>query len=121
MLFLVELDHVKSEIMPGSEAGRAFIEQIIFPTIARAEQLVAEKKILAGGPVLGRVALRFVAEADSLQDVDRIITSLPLWPVAETRVTPLIAFTDRRNHVQALLKALATKQQKQDLNAAPTE
>ena len=38
MLFLVELDHVKSGLMPTPEAGRAFIEQSIFPTIARAER-----------------------------------------------------------------------------------
>jgi len=51
MLFLVELDHVKSDLIPTTEVGRVFIEQIIFPTIARAEQLIAEGKILAGGPV----------------------------------------------------------------------
>ena len=109
MLFLVELDHVKSGIMLTPEAGRAFIEQIIFATIARAEQLVAEKKILVGGPVVGRVALRFIVEADSSQEVDQIITSLPLWLVAETRVTPLIAFTDRRKHAQMLLESLTPK------------
>jgi hypothetical protein len=59
--------------------------------------------------VVGRIALRFIVEAGSSQDVDRIITSLPLWSVAETRVTPLIAFTDRRSHVQTLLEGLATK------------
>ena len=44
MLFLVELDHVKSGMMVLPEAGRAFIEQIIFPTLSRAEQLVTEKE-----------------------------------------------------------------------------
>jgi muconolactone delta-isomerase len=107
MLFLVELDHVKSGVMLTPDAVRSFIEQIIFPTIARAEQLLAEKKILAGGPVVGRIALRFIVEADSPQEVDRIITGLPLWPLAETRVTPLIGFSDRRKHVQSLLKNLA--------------
>jgi muconolactone delta-isomerase len=106
MLFLVELDHVKAGLSTP-EAGRAFIEQVIFPTLARADQLVAEKRILAGGPVVGRVALRFVVEADSSEHVDRIVTSLPLWPVAETRVTPLITFGERRTHVQQLLKSLA--------------
>jgi hypothetical protein len=48
VLFLAELDHVKSGATLTPEAGRAFIEQVIFPTLARAEQLVAEKKILAG-------------------------------------------------------------------------
>ena len=106
MLFLVELDHVKSGAMMTADAGRAFIEQVIFPTLARAEQLVAEKKILAGGPVVGRVAIRFILEADSLPDVDRIVSSLPVWPLAGTRVTPL-GFADRRRSVQALLDNFA--------------
>jgi len=96
-------------MMPTPEASRAFIEQIIFPTIARAEQLIAERKILAGGPVAGRISLRLMIEADSSEDVDGIISSLPLWMVAGTRVTPLITFSDRRNHVQKLLEGLATK------------
>jgi len=108
MLFLVELDHVKSGMTPTPEKTRAFIERIIFPTIARAEILVKEKKIVAGGPVAGRIALRLMVEADSLQDVDKMITGLALWTVAETRVTPLIAFDDRRTHVQALLDGLAS-------------
>jgi muconolactone delta-isomerase len=108
MLFLIELDHVKSGTPLEPEAGRAFIDQIIFPTLARAEELVTQKKILAGGPVVGRVALRFIAQADSLQEIDLIISSLPIWPLAETRVTPLISFNERRNHVQKLLERLAT-------------
>jgi muconolactone delta-isomerase len=106
MLFLIELDHVKQGTPLTPEIGRAFIEQTIFPTLARAEELVKAKKILAGGPVLGRVALRFIVEADSLSDVDKIITSLPIWPLAETRVTPLIAFSERRQHAEALLESL---------------
>jgi hypothetical protein len=77
VLFLIELDHVKS------------------------------------GPVLGRVALRFIAQADSLQEIDLIISSLPIWPLAETRVTPLISFDERRNYVQKLLEKLATPSQAQ--------
>jgi len=108
MLFLVELDHVKSGRPSTPEANRAFIEQIILPTLARAEQLTKEEKIMAGGPAAGRIALRFIVETDSLQDVDRIVSSLPIGPVAETRITPLIAFADRRNSVQALLEKLAS-------------
>lgn len=104
------MDHVKSGLADGPETSRKFIEQIILPTIARVEQLVAAKKILAGGPVAGRIAVRFVLEVDSSQEVDRLLTSLPLWPVAETRVTPLIAFGDRRKHVQTLLERLKSSE-----------
>jgi muconolactone delta-isomerase len=58
--------------------------------------------------VLGRVALRFIMEADSAENVDRMITSLPIWPLVETRVTPLIAFDERREHLKEMLERLAT-------------
>jgi hypothetical protein len=107
MLFLVELDRVNPGIMMTPESGRTFIENVIFPTLARAEQLVEEKKILSGGVVLGRISLRFIMEADSAEHVDRMITTLPVWTVAETRVTPLMTFDERRQHVQTLLETLA--------------
>jgi hypothetical protein len=106
MLFLVELDHVKTTAPANPEAGRAFIEQVIFPTLARGEQLVSEKKIVAGGAVVGRVSLRFIIEAETPGQADQIVSSLPVWVVAETRVTPLITLSERRNHVQQLLGKL---------------
>ena len=107
MFFLVELDHVKSGTPLTSEQGRAFIEQVILPTLARAEKLVAEGKIVGGGAIAGRISLRFIVKADSLPEVDRVVSSLPLWPLAETRITPLVAFSERRASVQALLQDLA--------------
>ena len=106
MLFLAELDRVTPDAPMTPEAGRAFIEQVIFPTIARAEELLAGGVIVAGGPVAGRVALKFVLQAENAEHADRLITSLPLWLVAETRVTPLITFAERREHVQELLTNL---------------
>ena len=108
MLFLVELDHVKTGTPPTPETGRAFIERIIFPTLALAEQLAAEKKIVAGGPVAGRIALRLMIEEESPERVDRIVTSLPIWAQAETRVMPLLTFAQRRSNVQALWESLGT-------------
>jgi muconolactone delta-isomerase len=107
MLFLVEIDHVKSGVPLTPEAGRAFIEKVIFPSLARGEQLVGEKKMVAGGAVVGRIALRFIVAADTMPEVDRIVSSLPIWPLAETRVTPLVAFSDRRESVQSLLQSLS--------------
>lgn len=106
MLFLVELDHVKSGTVSAPETSRAFIERVILPTIERAEQLVKERKIVSGGPVAGRIALRLMVEAESAEQVDHLVTSLPLWPLAETRVTPLIAFAERRAHVTELLNRM---------------
>ena len=111
MKFLIELDHPKSGQWLDDSAARAFVEQVIFPTLDRAEALVAQGRILAGGPVAGSVALRFIAEVPSAQQLDALVSSMPLWSVAYTRVTPLIEFSDRRPHLQALLQrhALLTK------------
>jgi hypothetical protein len=65
MLFLVELDHVKTTAPTTPEAGRAFSEQVIFPMLARGERLISEKKIVAVGAVVGRVSLRFIIEAET--------------------------------------------------------
>ena len=109
MQFLVELDHVKSGAQLTAEAARSFIEQVIFPTLARAEQLIREHRIVAGGPVAGRIALRFIVEAESPSHVDQLVTSLPIWPLVETRVTPLISFGERHQHAQHLLEGLEAK------------
>jgi muconolactone delta-isomerase len=109
MLFLVELDHVKPTAPIPPEAGRAFINDIILPTLERGEELMAEKKIVSGGAVVGRVALRFIIEADSSAHVDQMISSLPVWPMTETRVTPLIALSERRQHVQQLSERLKAR------------
>jgi muconolactone delta-isomerase len=107
MLFLVELNRVNPGGVPTLDSGRAFIEQVIFPTLARAEELAQEKRLLAGGAVAGQVALRFIVDAQSLEEVDRVVTTLPIWTVAETRITPLIAFRERREHVAAMLERIA--------------
>jgi muconolactone delta-isomerase len=106
MKFLVELDHIKTGQPFTEETTRSFIEGIILPTIARAEQLIEEGHIVAGGPVAGRIAVRFIAEVETAQQLDRLVSSLPLWTVADTRVTPLIDFSDRRATIQALLQRI---------------
>ncbi len=106
MKFLVELDHSKTGQPLTQDSARSFIEGIIYPTIARAEQLIQEGRIVAGGPVAGRIALRFIADVETVQQLDQIVSSLPLWTVADTRVTPLVDFSDRRAHIQALFQRM---------------
>jgi Muconolactone delta-isomerase len=107
MRFLVEIDHVKNGQPLTPEGVRAFIEGIIFPTLARGEELARAGRIVAGGPAAGRIALRFIADVETVQEIDTLVESFPLWAVAETRVTPLIEFGDRRAHVEVLLERLA--------------
>jgi muconolactone delta-isomerase len=116
MKFLVELDHPKTGQPLTGEAARAFIKGVIFPTLDRAEELVQEGRILAGGPVAGRISLRFIVDVESARQLDQLVTSIPLWSVADTRVTPLIEFGERRAHAQALLQPLGRTRPLQPLN-----
>jgi muconolactone delta-isomerase len=106
MKFLVELDHPNTGQPYTEDTARAFIEGIIFPTLAKAEQLAQQGRIVAGGPVAGRIALRFIADVETTQQLDQLVSSLPLWTVADTRVIPLIDFSDRRAHIQTLLQRM---------------
>jgi muconolactone delta-isomerase len=103
MQYMVQL-RLKSSASPKTrEEGIVFIEQFIYPTLELGKKLQAEKKILAGGPISGTVALAFIVSADSAQELDDLVTGLPVWPLMETEVTPLSTFDARK---QTLLPRL---------------
>jgi hypothetical protein len=108
MKFLVELDHPKTGLPLTEEAARALFAGLILPTLARAEQLMQTGQILAGGAVAGRIALRFIAEVETPLQLDQLVASLLVWTIAETRVTPLVDFSDRRANMQGLIQRLPT-------------
>ena len=106
MQYLVQLKLSSSARPMTPEEGIAFIEQFIFPTLELCKKLREEKKIVAGGPVSGAVALTLIVNAESAQDLDDLITSLPVWPRMETEVIPLTTFDARRQSLIARLEAL---------------
>jgi muconolactone delta-isomerase len=112
MQYLVQL-RLKSGASPKTrEEGVAFIEQSIYPTLELGKKLQEEKKILAGGPVSGTVALALIVSADSPKELDDLVTGLPVWPLMDTEVTPLSTFDARKQTLLPRLdqaKALAPK------------
>lgn len=101
MQYLVQMNLVASGRPTAPEEGAAFIEQYIFPTLELCQKLRDEKKILAGGPVSGTIGLALIVEGESARDVDALITSLPIWPRTETKVTPLSTFEERAEILQS--------------------
>ena len=104
MNYLVQLKLAERPASP--QEGVFFIEQFILPTLARCKKLETDKKILAGGPLSGAVALSLIVSAESLKELDDLITSLPVWPRMETTVTPLTTFDDRIQAVRTRLEQL---------------
>ena len=118
MQYLVQLKLSGSARPMTPEDGIAFIEQFIFPTLELCKKLQEEKKIAAGGPVSGAVALALIVNAETAQELDEIITSLPVWPRMETEVTPLTTFDDRRQSLTARLEALKTQAREMSTSGA---
>jgi muconolactone delta-isomerase len=104
MNYLVELKLANRPANP--QEGIAFIEQFIVPTLELCKKLEAEKKIVAGGPVSGAIALSLIVKAESPQELDELITSLPVWSRMETTVTPLTTFGGRMQAVRTKLEQL---------------
>lgn len=116
MKYLVQMKLVNANRPATAQDGIAFIEQVILPTLALCKKLEAEKRIIAGGAVSGSVALALVVSAESEQDLDDLVTSLPVWPRMETTVTPLNSFEGRMQTVRTRRDEL--KQQVRDTPTA---
>ena len=111
MNYLVQMKLANSSRPTSNEEGISFIEQYIFPTLKICKKLQDEKKIAAGGPVSGAIALAMVITADSIQELDELIGSLPIWSRMETTVIPLTSFDGRMAALRPRLERLRAKSQ----------
>ena len=109
MQYLVQLRLRNSASPMSLSDGIEFIDELILPTLERCKKLQEDKKILAGGPMSGSVALALIVTAESAQELDDLVTSLPVWPRMETEVIPLTTFDERRYSVLSKLEELKTQ------------
>jgi len=106
MQYLVQMKLAPQGRPTTSEEGAEFIEQYVFPTLESCEKLRDEKKILAGGPMSGTIGLVLIVNAESAQELDDLVTSLPVWSRMETDVTPLTTFEGRAETLRPRLERL---------------
>jgi muconolactone delta-isomerase len=66
------------------------LDQMIVPGVEKLAQWEQEGKIHGGAYVAGRGGV-FIIDADSSEEVDQLLTSLPHWPVLKVDVLPLIS------------------------------
>ena len=97
MQYLVQMKLADAVRPKNPEDSIAFIKQYVFPTLDVCDKLLEEKKIVAGGPLGGAIALAIVVSAESIQELDDILESLPVWPMMQTTVIPLTSFAGRRD------------------------
>ena len=97
MQYLVQMKLADSIRPKNPDDSIAFINRYVFPTLDVCEKFLQEKTIVAGGPLGGAIALALVVKAESVQELDHILESLPIWPMMQTTVTPLTTFAGRRD------------------------
>jgi muconolactone delta-isomerase len=107
MNYLVQLKLASRPDTP--QEGIVFIEQFILPTLELCKRLEADKRIVAGGPLSGAIALALIVSAESAEQLDDLITSLPVWPRMETTVTPISTFDVRMQAVRTRIEQLKTQ------------
>jgi muconolactone delta-isomerase len=65
------------------------MRQAVLPSLDALINLKSEGKLIAGGVRVGERALVLIFEAESNEELDSILQSLPLWGLAKWKVTPL--------------------------------
>jgi muconolactone delta-isomerase len=104
MRFLVTLDGSNVAAMPPERLGQVF-DQMIIPGIEQLAQWEQEGRVHGGGYPAGRGGV-FMIDADSSEEVDQLVASLPHWPLLKVEVQPLISTSALRERAQAVRQRL---------------
>jgi muconolactone delta-isomerase len=70
------------------------METMILPSTTMLSQWVKDGKVV-GGIVVGQRAGVFIVDAPSNGAVERMLQSLPFWPLMTWEVTPLLPLDER--------------------------
>ena len=109
MIFLVEMkvaDPSRPPFHAELQDAVTFIEGAIIPSLQILDKFALEKKILAGGPLGGEIAITFIVEFDTVLELDELLEGLPLWPRMVTTVTPMTTFENRIKSISLKLDAI---------------
>jgi muconolactone delta-isomerase len=104
MRFLVTLDGSNVAAMPPERLGQV-LEQMIIPGIEQLAQWEQEGRVNGGAYPAGRGGV-FMIEADSSEEVDQLVASLPHWPLLKVAVEPLISNSALLERAQAVRQGL---------------
>lgn len=99
---------VKAEGGPGPDTPEAAVELLegfVLPTMEMVMKWEEEGKVVGGLPVGGR-AFVMIVDAASNHDLDRMLRSLPMWPLMEWHVVPLESAAGRAEIERTIVNEL---------------
>lgn len=107
MKFLVEADYIDpGPLMPQDQAMK-MIDAAIIPSLDMLAKWETDGKI-SGGIVVGARRGVFVVTAESNEEVDKMLQSLPFWGLLKWNVTPLHTFKGRADQEREWVKTMSS-------------
>src|SRR5919107_5502683 len=89
MHFLVTIDGSDIGVGMPPERLAQVVEHMVTPGLEQLVQWEQEGRVHGGGYTAARGGV-FIMEADSSEEVDQLLTSLPYWGLVKVDVKPLI-------------------------------
>ena len=93
----------------SAEEALEILSNIVLPSFTQLIELESKKKILAGGLPVGDRGFVFIAEAESNDELDKMLRQLAIWGVLDWEVTPLQTFNERAKQEQEAVKEIKNK------------
>src|ERR671939_111928 len=90
MRFLVTIDGSDIGVGMPPERLAQVIDQMVIPSLEQLAQWEEEGRIHGGGYTAARGGV-FMIDADSSEEVDQLVSSLPYWGLVKVDVKPLVS------------------------------
>jgi len=105
MRFLVTIDGSDIGVGMPPERLAQVVEHMVTPGLEQLVQWEQEGRIYGGGYTAARGGV-FIMEADSSEEVDQLVTSLPHWGLVKVEVKPLISTSEMVERSRAMSQRL---------------
>ncbi len=103
MRFVVTIDGSDVGVGMPPERLAQVLDRMIIPGIEQLAQWEQEGRIHGGGYTAARGGV-FIIDADSSEEVDQLITSLPHWGLVKIDVKPLISTSSMLERTRAIMQ-----------------
>jgi muconolactone delta-isomerase len=90
MRFLVTIDGSDVGVGMPPERLAQVMDEMVIPSLERLAQWEQEGRIHGGGYTAARGGV-FIIDADSSEEVDQLVSSLPHWGLVKVDVKPLVS------------------------------
>ena len=105
MLYLVTAEAEEGILDKPPAQAASILEHMVLPSLEALAKMEQEKKI-TGGNFSGRRAGCFIVDLPSHGDVQKLLMSLPFWPLIKFNVTPIESYSSTVEQVRQVLKGL---------------